>query len=104
ARGIVAVSDYLRRELEQRIPEARGRVEVVDCGVDLARFHPEDPAPARAELGWEGDGPAFLCVGALDERKNVLRLARAFERVRGGGGRGVRGGPLPPPRRGRPAR
>src|SRR3954471_461086 len=43
ARGVVAVSDYLRRELEARVPEARGRVEVVDCGVDLERFRPEDP-------------------------------------------------------------
>jgi glycosyltransferase involved in cell wall biosynthesis len=98
ARGVVAVSDYLRRELETRVPEARGRVEVVDCGVDLERFRPEDPAAARAELGWaadgDGQGPAFLCVGSLDERKNVLRLARAFERLGAGRLAFVGGGPL----------
>ena len=76
------------------VPEARGRVEVVDCGVDLERFRPEDPAAARAELGWEGDGPAFLCVGGLDERKNVLRLASAFERVGEGRLAFVGSGPL----------
>jgi glycosyltransferase involved in cell wall biosynthesis len=81
AAAIVAVSDFLRRELEERVPEARGRVEVVDSGVDLARCHPADAAAARAELGWAGDGPAFLCVGGLDERKNVLRLASAFEQL-----------------------
>jgi len=73
AKEVVAVSDYLRRELETKVPEARGKTEVIDCGVDLERFRPR-PAP---------DGPtAYLCVGGLTERKNVLRLAAAFERVR----------------------
>jgi glycosyltransferase involved in cell wall biosynthesis len=69
ARAIVAVSDYLRRELEAKVPEARGKTEVVDSGVDLERFRPQ-PAP--------GGPTAYLCLGGLTERKNVVRLARAF--------------------------
>jgi len=80
AAAIVAVSEWLRRKLEEAIPDARGKTEVVDCGVDLDRFAPRDAYEARAERGWEGDGTAFLCLGGLTERKNVLRLARAFER------------------------
>ena len=38
---------------------------------------------AARGVGWDGDGPAYLCVGALDERKNVLRLAEAFAQVEG---------------------
>jgi glycosyltransferase involved in cell wall biosynthesis len=72
AATVIAVSDYLRRELEARVPEARGKTEVIDSGVDLERFRVE-PAPA--------DGPRFLCLGALTERKNVVRLAEAFERL-----------------------
>jgi glycosyltransferase involved in cell wall biosynthesis len=69
AQAVVAVSDYLRRELEAKIPDARGKTEVANCGVDLERFRLQ-PAP---------DGPtAYLCVGGLTERKNVLRLADAF--------------------------
>ena len=102
AAAIVAVSDYLRRELEERIPEARGRVEVVDSGVDLVRFAPADAAAARAELGWEGGGPAFVCVGGLDERKNVLRLAAAFERLGEGRLAFVGDGPLRAQLEGRP--
>jgi glycosyltransferase involved in cell wall biosynthesis len=72
ATAVVAVSEYLRSELEAKVPEARGKTEVVNSGVDLERFAPS-PAP---------DGPArFLCIGALSERKNVVRLARAFERL-----------------------
>jgi glycosyltransferase involved in cell wall biosynthesis len=72
ASAVIAVSDYLRRELERKIPAARGKTEVVDCGVDLVRFRPTPPP----------DGPpAYLCAGSLTERKNVVRLARAFERL-----------------------
>jgi glycosyltransferase involved in cell wall biosynthesis len=72
AAAVVAVSDYLRRELEAKVPQARGKTDVVSSGVDLDRFAVA-PAP--------GDRPAFLCIGALEARKNVLRLARAFERL-----------------------
>ncbi len=34
ATTVIAVSDYLRRELELKLPEARGKTEVVDSGVD----------------------------------------------------------------------
>src|SRR3954471_8269735 len=37
AAAVVAVSDYLRRELESKVAEARGKTEVVDSGVDLER-------------------------------------------------------------------
>ncbi len=78
AAAVVAVSDYLRRELEMRIPAARGKIEVVDSGVDLERFRAANPERARGELGWSGEGPAFLCIGSLSARKNVVRLADAF--------------------------
>jgi glycosyltransferase involved in cell wall biosynthesis len=80
AAGVVAVSDWLRKRLETAVPEAVGRVEVIDCGVDLERFVPRPADEARAEVGWQPGGTGFVCVGALSERKNVLRLARAFER------------------------
>jgi glycosyltransferase involved in cell wall biosynthesis len=94
ATALVAVSEYLRAELEARVPEARGKTEVANCGVDLRLFTGADPQAARAELGWEGEGPAFLCVGTLDERKNVMRLARAFERLHEGRLAFVGDGPL----------
>ncbi len=81
ADAVVAVSDYLRRELESKIPEASGKTVVIDCGVDLDLFRNREPGPLRAELGWEAEGPHYLCVGTLDERKNVVRLADAFARL-----------------------
>jgi glycosyltransferase involved in cell wall biosynthesis len=81
ATAVIAVSEFLRRELETKVPEARGKTVVIDSGVDLERFRGRDASEARAALGWEGEPPFFLCVGTLDERKNVLRLAEAFERL-----------------------
>jgi glycosyltransferase involved in cell wall biosynthesis len=95
ASAVIAVSEYLRRELETKVPEARGKTEVVDSGVDLDRFRP-------VEDGGGGAGPRFLCVGSLTDRKNVVRLAEAFA----GLGRGtltfVGDGPLRPRLEGRP--
>ncbi len=94
AAGVVAVSDWLRERLERAVPEARGRTEVIDCGVDLVRFVPADAEEARAEVGWRAEGTAFVCAGSLTERKNVLRLARAFERRGEGSLAFVGDGPL----------
>jgi glycosyltransferase involved in cell wall biosynthesis len=85
AAAVIAVSDYLRRELEAKVPQAVGKTEVVDSGVDLERFRVE-PAP--------NDGPRFLCIGSLTERKNVVRLADAFARLGEGTLTFVGDGPL----------
>ena len=92
AAAVIAVSDYLRRELEAKVPEARGKTEVIDSGVDLQRFR-VGPAPQG--------GPVFLCLGALTERKNVVRLAEAFERLGEGTLTFVGDGPLRPRLEGR---
>ena len=93
ASAVIAVSDYLRRELEAKVPEARGKTEVIDSGVDLERFRVE-PAP-------NGD-PSFLCLGALTERKNVVRLADAFKQLPTGTLTFVGDGPLRRRLEGRP--
>jgi glycosyltransferase involved in cell wall biosynthesis len=85
ATTVVAVSEYLRRELELKLPGARGKTEVVNSGVDLERFSPQ-PSP--------NGPPSFLCVGALTPRKNVLRLAAAFGRLGWGTLTFVGDGPL----------
>jgi len=75
ATTVICVSEYLRRELETKIPSACGKTAVVSSGVDLERFAVA-PAPNGA--------PRFLCIGALEERKNVVRLVDAFARLGNG--------------------
>jgi glycosyltransferase involved in cell wall biosynthesis len=94
AAAVIAVSRWLGEQLETAVPEAKGKLEVVDCGVDLERFAPRDAEAARRKVGWESNGTAFLCLGGLSERKNVLRLASAFERHGEGSLTFVGDGPL----------
>jgi glycosyltransferase involved in cell wall biosynthesis len=93
AAAVVCVSDYLRRELELKVPDARGKTVVISSGVDLDRFAvtPAPPGPTR-----------FVCVGSLSERKNVVRLADAFARNREGTLTFVGDGPLRSRLEGRP--
>lgn len=68
ASAVVAVSRYLAERIDapDGVP-----LEVIDCGVDTRLFTPA-PAPAGR------DGPRFLFVGSLTERKNAGRLIEAF--------------------------
>jgi len=93
AAAVIAVSDYLRRELELKVPDARGKTQVVPSGIDLTRFSVA-PAPAG--------GLRFLCIGSLTPRKNVVALADAFDRLGEGTLRFVGDGPLRAELEGRP--
>ena len=74
ASALIAVSDYLRRELEAKIPEARARRRSSTAA--------STSSSSAALSGGQADGPRpFVCVGSLTERKNVVRLAEAFERL-----------------------
>jgi len=69
ASAVIAVSDYLRRELEAKVPEARGKTEVIDSGVDLERFRVK-PAPDGLPLPRRAHG-------AQERRPPRRRLRRA---------------------------
>ncbi len=94
AAGVIANSRWLADRLTEKIPAAAEKIEVADCGVDLEAFSPQPAEPARRQLDWDGEGPALLCVGSLIERKNVVRLADAFERLGRGRLAFVGDGPL----------
>ncbi len=99
---------------DRQLPLARGPADGQDPGgrsEDRGRrpaastcdaFSPRPADEARQQLGWEGDGPAFLCVGSLIERKNVVRLADAFAAFGRGRLAFVGDGPLRPSLEGRP--
>jgi glycosyltransferase involved in cell wall biosynthesis len=84
AAAVIANSRHLAARLEALTGV---RAEVIDCGIDTQEFSPARPAvkwPVEDEgVGGVGGvgGPRFLCVGSLVERKNVVRLADAFERL-----------------------
>ena len=85
AAAVICVSEYLAL----RLPGHPRRIEVIDCGVDTATYATSPRA--------EGEGPRYLVVGSLTERKNLGRLMEAFGRLGSGtltvaGGRPAGGG------------
>jgi glycosyltransferase involved in cell wall biosynthesis len=100
--AVIANSRWLADRLTEKIRGAEAKLEIADCGVDLQAFSPRPAVEARAELGWDGEGPAFVCVGSLIERKNVVRLADAFASLGRGRLAFVGDGPLRGELEGRP--
>jgi glycosyltransferase involved in cell wall biosynthesis len=100
--AVIANSRWLAERLSEQIPAVEPKLAVADCGVDLEAFAPLPAAQARRELGWDGEGPAFLCVGSLIERKNVVRLADAYASLGRGRLAFVGDGPLRSRLEGRP--
>jgi len=87
ARSIVAadelfvVSETWRDILRRRFGRS---ATIVGNGVDSVRFAPAPDGreeALRIRLGL-GEGPVFLSVGGIEERKNTLRLLEAFDEVR----------------------
>lgn len=57
----------------------------VNNGVDTLRYTQpaqEGDQALRRRLGLEGEGPVFLAVGGIEERKNTLRILLAFCELR----------------------
>jgi glycosyltransferase-like protein len=81
-RVCLAVSDTVERDIWRSFGV---RSETVGNGVEASRFARPDP---RAVLEWTrrldvGGGPVVLAVGGVEERKNTVRILRAFARLRG---------------------
>jgi glycosyltransferase involved in cell wall biosynthesis len=78
---IIAVSAFTAGQVEQLLGVDRGRIRVVHHGV-----HMPEPSQAKRE-------PMILTVGALQTRKNTVRLVEAFEALDAPGWRLVIAGP-----------
>jgi glycosyltransferase involved in cell wall biosynthesis len=100
--AVIANSRWLADRLGEKIPAAEAKLAIADCGVDLQAFSPRPAAEVRNELGWDGEGPAFVCVGSLIDRKNVVRVADAFASLGSGRLAFVGDGPLRGDLEGRP--
>lgn len=77
AQAVVAVSDFTRRELIDRLAVADARIHVIASGIDTVGAHSslQTPAPSRRP---EAPSPNILYVGSVFNRRHVTDLVRAF--------------------------
>ncbi len=73
AERIIAVSQATARQVQELLRVETARIRVVPHGVHLP---PEPPGEAREKM--------VLHVGAIQKRKNLVRLVQAFERLDAG--------------------
>lgn len=76
-RLFIAVSEYTKRDIMERLGVAEERIRVVYEAADPFFF----PAPDASVLARFGAGRYVLCAGQLQPRKNVLALIEAFALV-----------------------
>ncbi|GMV99794.1 MAG: glycosyl transferase [Candidatus Hydrogenedentota bacterium] len=82
AARVFALTHAIKHEIHETYGTALDRIDVVSPGVDPAFFErhsPESITSARSEYRIPND--YVLYVGALQPRKNLVRLAAAFKRV-----------------------
>jgi alpha-1,3-rhamnosyl/mannosyltransferase len=82
ALAVIAVSESTRRDLEERFPSARGKIEAIPQGVS-ERFQPIEPeseAVVRRKYGLPASYALFL--GGRRPHKNLSRVLEAFAGAR----------------------
>src|SRR5439155_1489187 len=80
SRSVLAVSDFTRREIVARFPEAEAKTVAIPLGADEDR----PPAPSRdeARARLSVTGPLLLVVGAIFNRRCLPDLLRAAASLR----------------------
>lgn len=83
---IVTDSEFSKTEIIKYFPQWEKKLRVVPCGVDRTRFHPEqDQSRIDETRKLTGtDRSYFLYLGTLEPRKNLRRLAVAYDAFRKG--------------------
>jgi len=85
ADAIITISEFSKREIEELLPDARGKVFVTHLGIssEFARASEGEIASVRERLGLER--PFMMTLGTVEPRKNLGFLVDVFEKVAGQG-------------------
>lgn len=75
SRWIIAISEFVKKDLEAHYPYAVGKTTVTLCAT-------EPPLPGKAEQPAGVRGPFIMHVGSPFPHKNIERLIQAFEVLR----------------------
>lgn len=79
--GIIAVSSYSKKLLEQKNMASSEIISVFPNGYRPERFFPRNKRLSRARYGWNEKQFIVGFVGSFDERKGVLRLQSAVQNL-----------------------
>lgn len=80
--ALVAESPASKQHMAWHYDVDPANVAVIPCGVDVARFQPQDKRRARAALSLPPEAPILLSVGRLQPSKGIDTLLQAAAEVR----------------------
>jgi len=78
ANAIIAISEYSKKLLVDRLNIPENQIHVVYLGVDTEAFKPLEKEDARRKIGLSIGSKIILHVGSEEPRKNVPLLIKAF--------------------------
>jgi len=81
ADGLIAVSEWTRRDAIRLLDLAPERIEVIYSGVADGFFRTDPAAVARVRAKYSLARPYVLCVGTIEPRKNLHRLLDAWKEI-----------------------
>lgn len=79
---VIAVSEYTKREILRYYNTPEEKIDVVYQGCDKAFSAPIEPDKLeQVRRQYNLPGEYLLCVGSIEERKNLMLLARALKKL-----------------------
>ena len=84
ADGVVAVSQAMKRDVQELYGVSPERVRVVHNGIDPDEYQIRDEPETLRRLGVDPDVPIVLFVGRITRQKGILHLVRAIPHLHGG--------------------
>lgn len=81
ADAIITISEFSKREIEELLPDARGKVFVTHLGIssEFSRASDGEIASVKEQLGLKR--PFMMTLGTVEPRKNLGFLVDVFEKV-----------------------
>jgi alpha-maltose-1-phosphate synthase len=78
ADGVVAVSQAMKRDVQEEYGVTMDRVRVIHNGIDLEQYHPSPNAELLKALQIDADAPYVLFVGRITRQKGIIHLVNAI--------------------------
>jgi len=82
ADGVVAVSEAMKRDVQELYGVRPERVRVIHNGIDLDEYRLRDDPVTLKRFGVDPDVPIVLFVGRITRQKGILHLVRAIPQMR----------------------
>jgi glycogen synthase len=81
ADGVVAVSEAMKRDVQELYGVSPEPVRVIHNGIDPSEYGPREDPDTLRRLGVDGDAPTVLFVGRITRQKGILHLVRAIRHL-----------------------